>query len=481
LWCYLVAVYIRPSKKRTKEAYTMSTSQPKVVKFTNGLLLKNGELVAGDLWVSSETGRIISPQSAFYSAHLQPDRIVDLEGKILSPGFIDVQINGYNNFDFSTPDPNFAAGLIDTAQHMIKSGLTSYVPTVISTRPDKYHAVLPHLGSSKTRDPSLGCESLGAHVEGPFLSPIRNGIHNKEVLLSAQSWADIESCYGVSNLSNIRYITAAPEKGEMMSLIPSFIDHGIGFSVGHSDATFEQAQLAMAAGATMVTHLFNAMRPFGHRDPGIFGLLGQSAPSTPTTTTPRTSRPPSANPSPTNSPRSSRRTSPRSSLSISTSISDLEYTTRKHTQPFFGLIADGIHLSPPTLKIAYSSHPTGAILVTDAQKFAGCPDGAYPWRDGEDRFIKQGKTLTLESNGRIAGSVVDLIDCVNNFRRWTGVPWGGVLECVTGTPARMLGADVAERKGGLGVGMDADLVVLEEGQTGDLGVRQVWKFGVQVV
>ncbi|RJE16647.1 n-acetylglucosamine-6-phosphate deacetylase, partial [Aspergillus sclerotialis] len=69
-----------------------------------------------------------------------------------------------------------------------------------------------------------------------------------------------------------------------------------------------------------------------------------------------------------------------------------------------------------TLKIAYSAHPEGAILVTDAQKFAGCPDGAYEWR-GEDRFVKEGKLLKLESNGRIAGSVVDLIDCVNNFKR----------------------------------------------------------------
>jgi len=264
-----------------------------------------------------------------------------------------------------------------------------------------------------------------------------------------------------------------------MSLIPEFVSKGIVFAVGHSDATFEQAQSAMAAGASMVTHLFNAMRPFGHRDPGIFGLLGQSAPSTPVAT-PRPSRPVSASSSPTGSPRSSRRSSPRSSLSISTSVSDIEREERRYTQPYFGLIADGIHLSPQTLKIAYSSHPEGAILVTDAQKFAGCKDGAYEWR-GEDRFIKEGKVLRLESNGRIAGSVVDLIDCVNNFKRWTGCGTANVLETVTSTPAKMLGKDVEKRKGKLEVGMDADLVVLEEGLDGDLTVRQVWKFGAQVV
>ena len=456
----------------------MSTSYPRVIKFTNGYFLKNCELVFGDLWISSDTGRIISPQSAFYSLHTTADKTVDLQGRILSPGFIDVQINGYNSFDFSTPDPDFASNLVETTQQMIKTGLTSYVPTVISTNPEAYHAVLPHLGpSGQDRDVNKGCESLGAHVEGPFLSPTRNGIHNKGVLREARSWNDIEECYGAKNLNNVRYITAAAERGNMMSLIPEFVSRGIIFSIGHSDATFEQAQSAMAAGASMVTHLFNAMRPFGHRDPGIFGLLGQSAPSAPTT--PRASRPASATNSPVGSPRSSRRSSPRSSLSISTSMSEIEKEERRHKQPYFGLIADGIHLSPQTLKIAYSSYPEGAILVTDAQKFAGCTDGAYEWR-GEDRFIKEGKVLKLESNGRIAGSVVDLIDCVNNFKRWTGCGTAKVLETVTSTPARMLGKDVEKTKGRLEEGMDADLVVLEEGLDGDLTVREVWKFGVQV-
>ncbi|RVX74567.1 hypothetical protein B0A52_01693 [Exophiala mesophila] len=456
----------------------MEKHAPRIVKFTNAQLLRNGQLVQGDLWVSSETGRIISPQSAFYSSHKTADETIDLRGKILSPGFIDVQINGSHNFDFSTPDPDFAEKLQRTNQQMIKTGLTSYVPTVISTQPEAYRAVLPHLGPSGAyRDPSQGSESLGAHIEGPFLSPLRNGIHNQEVLRTANSWSDVEECYGSSNLDNVRYITAAPEKGAMLSLIPKFVSRKIVFSVGHSDATFDQAQAAIGAGASMVTHLFNAMRPFGHRDPGIFGLLGQSLPSSPVTT-PKQSQPASASSSPHGSPRSSRRTSPRSSLSISTTVSDLDDEAR-FKQPFFGLIADGIHLSAQTLKIAYSAHPEGAIIVTDAQKFAGCPDGVYEWR-GEDRFIKEGKLLRLESNGRIAGSVVDLIDCVNNFKRYTGCGSAKALECVTSTPAKMLGKDVEEKKGRLEVGMDADLVVLDEGLDGELAVKQVWKFGVRV-
>lgn len=457
----------------------MPASTARVTKFTNGYLLKDGQLEPGELWISSETGCIISPQSAFYSAHLTPDEVIDLDGKILSPGFIDVQINGCYNFDLSTPDQEYAAKLAHTHRQMIMTGLTSYTPTVISTKPESYHSVLPHLGPfGKDRDASKGCESLGAHVEGPFLSPVRNGIHNPDVLREAHSWSDIEECYGASNIQNIRYITAAPERGSMMSLVREFVSRGIVFSIGHSDATFDQAQSAVAAGASMITHLFNAMRPFAHREPGIFGLLGQSSPSTPVAT-PRHSRPGSASTSPRGSPRSSRRSTPRSSLSISTSAADMEEEAR-YMQPFFGLIADGIHLSPPALKIAFTAHPEGAILVTDAQKFVGCPDGVYDWR-GEDRFVKEGKVLKLESNGRIAGSVVDLIDCVNNFIRYTGCGVAKALECVTSTPAKMLGKDVEKSKGKLDVGMDADLVVLEEAADGALSVQQVWKFGVQVV
>ena len=125
---------------------------------------------------------------------------------------------------------------------------------------------------------------------------------------------------------------------------------------------------------------------------------------------------------------------------------------------------------------------------------SGLPDGTYEWTNGE-RIIKTGPVLTLEKNGRIAGSAVQLIECVNNFHdalsngEGDEVGWGEVLECVTSHPAAMLGKDVAARKGRLEVGMDADLVVLQEEEVFDeegevrksLKVEQVWKFGVQVV
>jgi N-acetylglucosamine-6-phosphate deacetylase len=182
----------------------------------------------------------------------------------------------------------------------------------------------------------------------------------------------------------------------------------------------------------MITHLFNAMRPLHHRNPGIFGLLGT---------------PPSPS----------------------------------HKKPYFGIIADGTHLHPTSIKIAWNAHPEGLILVTDAMRLAGMPDGTYDWTNGS-RIVKAGPLLTLEENGKIAGSSIQLMDCVTNFLNWTGASVPEALKAVTETPARMLG--VQDVKGTLKEGADADLVVLdlqgEESGEKKLVVDEVWKFGVKV-
>ena len=458
-----------------------------ITKFTNGRLVHDGALINADLWVDSSTGKILSSQSAFYSNGAVAGKIVDLKGRILSPGLIDVQLNGAHGFNFSVPENHYATRLQATARKLIKSGVTSYVPTVTSNKPEVYHAVLPYLGTSKLRSAEEGAESLGAHVEGPFLSPCRNGIHPAEVLIQAETFMDVESCYGADNFHNIKMITAAPELGKMQTLIPEFTERGIVFSIGHSDATFEQAQAAVAAGATMVTHMFNAMRPFGHRDPNIFGLLGQSSsPVNSPSSSPQTSRPASILESPKTtrpgSPRTSRRSTPRSSLSISSTAAQLSAPRLAEPEtgkPFFGLIADGIHLHSSSVQIAHAAHPSGTILVTDAMQLAGCADGTYDWTNGE-RIIKKGPILTLEANGRLAGSAIELIDCVNNFKKWTNCSVAEALGCVTSTPANMLGEGVVDRKGALKPGMDADLVVLDETSDGTLVVDEVWKYGTRV-
>ncbi|KAG9379223.1 n-acetylglucosamine-6-phosphate deacetylase protein [Pyrenophora tritici-repentis] len=407
-----------PSIVPIRDAPAHQQNSSGVIKFTNCLLVKGDALVNEDLWVSSTSGKILNGQEILYEHRTAPEEIVDLGGRILSPGFIDTQLNGAYGFDFSViPEEGpsaYVKGVHRVNRSLVATGAPQAPPEMQPTAPSP----------------------LGAHCEGPFLSPTKNGIHNTTVLLEpTHGISSLEACYGPSNLhspSPISLITLAPElPGALATIPPPLAARGIAVSIGHSEATYEEAKASIRSGASMITHLFNAMRPLHHRNPGIFGLLG----------------------------------TPSSTIQ----------------KPFFGIIADGIHLHPTSIKIAYNAHPDGLILVTDAMRLAGMPDGTYDWTNGS-RIVKQGPLLTLEENGKIAGSSIQLVDCVTNFLNWTGASVPEAIKAVTETPARMLGLQGV--KGSLREGADADLVVLDlrDGAEGErrVVVDEVWKFGVKV-
>lgn len=413
-----------------------------LTKFTNCRLLRGLSLVEEDLWVSSITGKIINSQATFYDELNLPDVTIDLGGRIVAPGMIECQLNGAFGFNFSTlldDMSQYGKKVKEVNRSLVKTGVTSYIPTITSQRPELYQKALPFLGpSGRARLAEDGAESLGAHCEGPFLNPCKNGVHNVDVMREAHTLSDLEECYGAANISPasdggeipVKMITAAPERGQMVDLIPGLRERGIIFSIGHSEATYEDASAAVGKGATMITHLFNAMRPLHHRNPGIFGVLG-----------------------------------------IAESL----------PRPYFGIISDGIHLHPTTIKIAYDAHPDGFILVTDAMHLVGLPDGAYPWTNGEYtcNIVKKGSKLLLENSETIAGSSITLLECVNNFLAWTGHSIPQALRAVTATPAAMLGLE--EVKGTLAPGADADLIILTEAEGGrELKLDEVWKFGSRV-
>lgn len=420
-----------------------------ITKFTNCRILKDNKLVAEDLWVNSVTGKIIRSQAAFYDDLSMPDQIINLNGRILAPGLIECQLNGAFGFNFSTllEPAVYAKKVKELNKQLVTTGVTSYLPTITSQRSELYKKALPLLGASgHCQLAEDGAESLGAHVEGPFLNPGKNGVHSVDVLQEAETFDDVVNCYGLSNITAedddppvIKMITAAPELGNMTKLIPEVVRRGIIYSIGHSEATYEEASAAVAEGATMITHLFNAMRPLHHRNPGIFGVLG-----------------------------------------IAESL----------PRPYFGIIADGIHLHPTTVKIAFNAHPDGFILVTDAMHMVGLPDGAYQWTNGDctNHIVKKGSKLILEGSDTIAGSSTTLIECVNNFLNWSGASIPQALKAVTSTPAAMLG--LQGLKGCLDDGADADMVVLSErwnhtdGSNNNNGfelvVDEVWKFGTRV-
>ncbi|ETW74854.1 carbohydrate esterase family 9 protein [Heterobasidion irregulare TC 32-1] len=432
------------------------TSPNGLICFTNCLIpLEDGSLVKKDLWIDERRGVVLDSQHTFYHRKERPQRMIDLGGNIISPGFLDIQINGAYGFDFSVyegDDEAYRRGMRTVSENIVETGVTSLVPTVITQERSLYPILLNLLRPFHS---SNGATLLGWHAEGPFLHMAKRGAHAPPFLLTApKGVSTFEDVYGVPNISHtedwlmdggvgVRIITGAPEIEGVMDAIKDLTARGIVFSIGHSIATTDIATAAVRRGARLITHLFNAMPQLHHRDPSIIGLL------------------------------------------------DMTFE-----RPFYEMIVDGIHSHPNSVRLAYNVFPEGCILITDAMKILDphLRDGVHEWRDGK-RFVKEGDRLYLEGTDTLAGrqaqvivsrsfitaayphvrSVVTLDKCVRNFARFTGCSLGEALKCVTLNPARCLG--IENKKGTLRPGADADLVVLD--RMGNVlstwvGGREVW-------
>ncbi|CCM05876.1 uncharacterized protein FIBRA_08113 [Fibroporia radiculosa] len=488
--------------------------------FTNCLLpLEDGSLVQRDLWIDERRGTILDAQRTFFLRKERPDRVIDLKGNVLSPGFMDIQINGAYGFDFSVYDGDdeaYRQGLKTIAERIVETGVTSLVPTIITQEKSLYPKLL-HL----LRPLSLANSAalLGWHAEGPFIQLAKRGAHAPQFLVPAhERFASFEAVYGTDNLADqedwlmaegsdvdsvgVRIITAAPEIDGVMPAVDELVKRGVVFSIGHSIATTDIATHAVQQGARLITHLFNAMPQLHHRDPSIIGLLGASPHlSVPFALPPSGSSSVShlrggslsrrlgtksaqallESPKPTSEAFDDLETPPQTPL-LRATTSDLSLVKGKAAdmafeRPFYELIVDGIHSHPNSVRLAYSAYPEGCILITDAMKILDphLKDGVHEWRDGK-RFVKEGDKLYLEGTDTLAGSVVTLDKCVRNFSRFTGCSLGEAIKCATFNPAKCLG--IENKKGTLRPGADADLVVLDrQGNVLSTWVKgqEVWK------
>ncbi|KAJ6589876.1 carbohydrate esterase family 9 protein [Mycena vulgaris] len=487
----------------------MSTANG-LVCFTNCLLpQEDGGLIEKDLWIDERRGVILDSQLTFFERRERPDRTIDLGGNILSPGLIDIQINGAYGFDFSVydgDDETYKQGMKLVAEKIVETGVTSLVPTIITQQKSLYPKILDLLRPFST---PTSASLLGWHAEGPFIDMAKRGAHAPPFLLSApDGFQSFESAYGALNLVDsedwlmsadgqcgVRIVTGAPEIKGVMGALNELSKRGIVFSIGHSIASSDVATAAVLQGARLITHLFNAMPQLHHRDPSIIGLLGASphlsAPSNTMGTFPPSSPlAASAMPGLTSeafdyqsspgTPVSGRkpvmsRAGSRSELHLDKGqVADMAFT-----RPYYDMIVDGIHSHPNSVRLAYSAFPDGCILITDAMKILdpNLRDGVHEWRDGK-RFVKEGDKLYLEGTSTLAGSVVTLDKCVRNFSRFTGCSLGEAIKCATFNPAKCLG--IENRKGTLRPGADADLIVLDrQGNLVSTWVRgrQVWGLG----
>jgi len=338
--------------------------------------LVDGRLVRGDVEIAD--GRV-----AAYGLSSPNGRAV------AAPGFVDLQVNGFAGVDLLDAD---ADGYRRVGEALLETGVTAYLPTFITAPEDQLLAALREAPTG-----SDGPRILGVHLEGPFLSPRRLGIHPA----AARRDPDVDLLERLLSAGPVRLVTLAPELPGADLLIDSLLRHEVAISCGHSDATAEEANKAFDSGVRTVTHLFNAMRPFRHRDPGIAGVA------------------------------------------------------LARDDVIVQIILDGVHLAVETASVVLRAAGGRLALVTDAMAGAGLTDGTYRL-GGLEIEIQDG--VARGSTGALAGSTLTMIEAVRNLHA-LGASLEEAVGAATEVPARVLRLPSAGR---LGVGLPADVVVLSD-------------------
>lgn len=337
--------------------------------------------------------------------------ILDGENLYISPGFIDVHIHGAGSFD--TMDGTKEA-LNTIAKTIVKHGTTSFLPTTMTVPLEDINNALKVIKELKENG-TEGAQILGAHLEGPFLNIKAKGAQNEKYLLAPTIENYNKMVQGCEDV--VSSITIAPEVDGCLELIEYLANKGIVCSMGHSVATYEEAEKAISKGASHSTHLYNGMAPFNHRETGIIGAVFNS-----NTTT--------------------------------------------------EVITDGIHVSYPAIKIAYKQKGSdNLLLITDAMMACGMPDGDYSL-GGQDVVLKDG-AVRLKS-GSLAGSVLTLDRAVKNLLKNTDIPLYELIKMATYNGAKH--CKYENQKGIIKEGYDADLIVFDK----DINIKKVFIKGKEI-
>jgi N-acetylglucosamine-6-phosphate deacetylase len=297
----------------------------------------------------------------------------------------------------ATPEALGAIG-----RFLAAKGTANYLATTVTAPMDGTLRSLDQLAKLLAREAAEGqARPLGIHLEGPFLSHSKRGVHSPSFLLEPDIPTFDRLCEAAGGY--VRLLTLAPELPGAVELAAYAVSKGIRVSLGHSNATAAQTRAAIAAGATSATHTFNAMRPLDHREPGILGTV----------------------------------------------LSD--------DSLYAEMICDGVHTAPEMVKLwwrAKGSHR--ALLVTDAMSAAGMPDGEY-LLGGIKVQVAQGRAV---ADGVLAGSVLTLDRALRNFLLFTGATLEDGLRLLTVNPAQMTGMN--DRVGSIAAGQPANLVAVDE-------------------
>jgi len=321
----------------------------------------------------------------------------------LVPGFVDVHVHGAGGHDVMEATPEALSTIATT---LARGGTTSFLATTVTAEPrglcSSAEGIARYIASqSRQIELTRPCaEILGIHFEGPFISQARRGVHPAQ-WIAAPSPALLGKMLTAAG-GAARILTLAPETQGGLDLITEACQAGVIVALGHTDATYEQATEAIAYGARHAAHVFNAMRPFSHRETGVLGAV---------------------------------LTSPQVTAE---------------------LIADGVHVDSAAMKLLLAAKTAGGVvLVSDGTAATGMPDGRYRLGDFD---VDVAGGVVRNAEGKLAGSALTLDQALRNVVA-LGVPLDEVVRMLTLYPARLLGLEA--RKGTLAAGADADLVFLD--------------------
>lgn len=334
---------------------------------------------------------------------------IDASGLLLVPGFIDLKLNGGFGHDFTT-QPKM---IWHVAQDLPRFGVTSFLPTIVSCPLARIAAAQAVLEGESEGDRS-GAVPLGLHLEGPFLNPQKVGAHEMSHLRTPK----VAEVINWRPENGVRLVTLAPELPDSTPVIEHLKRAGIVVAAGHTAASYDQGLRAIKAGVTYASHLFNAMSPLGHREPGLITAMLESE------------------------------------------------------RCLVGLIVDGVHLHPAIVNLVWSiKGPNKVTLVTNAISGLGMSPGRFTL--GDQEMIVTAKDARLE-DGTLAGSILSMDAALRNLIQFCKCSLEDALPSLTSTPASLLG--IHDQRGEIAAGMRADIVLL----TPDLEVASTFVAGTQV-
>ena len=333
--------------------------------------------------------------------------VLDASGCYVIPGLVDVHFHGCVGEDFSDATPD---GLQKIADFELSQGVTYICPAGMTLPEDQLTAICKNTAAHRAKN-SGGAEVVGAHLEGPFLCMAKKGAQNGDYLHAP----DAEMLKRLQEAAEgcVKLVTLAPEEPGSEKFIKAAVEMGIHVSVGHTVADYNTARAAFEAGADHATHLFNAMPPFAHRDPGVIGAAFDV---------------PGVQPE---------------------------------------LICDGVHIHPGVVRAAFQLFGRERmIIVSDSLRAAGMPDGEYPF-GGQMIEVHGSRATILGHPETLAGSVTSLMGCLRQAVSF-GIPMADAVRACTYNPARSIG--IEDRAGTLDIGKEASAVLLDQK---DLSIKAI--------